>query len=421
MSKINRTIIVALAIALTPFISYAQSTANSPFSMFGIGDISHTGFGRNQAMGGVASPLVSQNSINPANPASYVALGPNTFIFDFGLKTSYDIIKTPNDESATFNGNIDFVAAGFTINKWWKAGFGLRPLSTIGYEINTEKSLGQDEEDLKYNYTGKGGINSFYIDNSFRPFKFLSVGLKMGYVFGTLDRTRIISFSDTEYSNNYISDENKSLFNSLSYGFGVVFHKSITKNIFLNIGATYNSETSLDGELKRTSINWINLRPDTLFHGPVDEGKLKLPSNYSIGASALFNQKLEVAFDYQVENWQDKTLFSDTDQKFYNNEKICFGLEYVPDYYSTKYFNLIKYRIGFNKTNSYLEIDGKQLKQIGASAGLGLPLKNGSQINFSVLYKKTNIPDNDILEENSFQFNLNLSLRANWFIKKKFY
>ncbi len=426
MLKNYKTIIIAIIIGVMPILSNAQNNTSSPFSMFGVGDLANDGFGRNLAMGGVASPLISPYQLNPTNPATYAGLLPNSFVFEFGLSSNYYILKTPTEENPKIDGSINYIAAGLPITKWWKSGIGLRPLSNIGYDITMTEDLNFEDNSVVQNYTGEGGINSFYLDNSFSIAKPLSIGFKLAYVFGTLDRTRTIIDNRTEnsLSNSTTVDGNNAVFDAVSVGLGAHFHKLINENLFLNIGATYDLKTNLDGNQDRFSYITVSNAngnfSDTIIDETVNRGVLVLPQSYGIGASVLLKQKLELAVDYKIDKWSESKSF-EQDLGLSDNQRFSTGIEYIPDYSSTKYFKLIRYRAGFNYTNSYLTYNEKQLKQIGGSLGFAFPLRNGAFINISAAYNRRSIPGEDILTEDQFQFHFNLSMRASWFIKKKFY
>jgi hypothetical protein len=377
----KRTIFTIL-IGAIPIFSNAQNNSSSPFSMFGVGDLANEGFGRNLAMGGVASPLISPYQLNPSNPATYAGLMPNSFVFEFGLSSNYYILKTPAEEYSKLDGSINYIAAGFPITKWWKSGIGLRPMSNIGYDITMTEDLDFEDYSVVHNYTGEGGINSFYLDNSFNIAKPLSIGIKLAYVFGTLDRTRTVADIRTDefLSGSTIVEENKAVFDAVSVGFGAHFHKLINENLFLNIGATYDLKTNLDGNQDRLSFmtlsNSNGTFTETLEDKRINSGVLVLPQSYGIGASVLLKQKLELAVDYKIDKWSESKTFEEN-QGLSDNQRFSAGLEYTPDYSSTKYFKIIRYRAGFNYTNSYLTYNEKQLKQIGGSLGFAFPLKSG--------------------------------------------
>ncbi len=222
-----------------------------------------------------------------------------------------------------------------------------------------------------------------------------------------------------------ITETNFSSFDAISLGFGAHFHKTINENLTVNIGANYNLKTELEGTHDRISVTNIKKAGgafivDTVINENVNRGVLELPQSFNFGTSVLLKQKLEVAFDYKLEQWYDTKIFGKA-QNFRENEQYSLGFEFSPDLNSTKYFKLIKYRAGVNLTNSYLVVQEKRLKDIGASIGFAFPLRRQAIINLSASYNRRFVPGLDILKENIFQIHLNLSFRANWFIKSKFY
>ena len=66
-------------------ITMAQTSTNSPYTRYGLGELSDQHFGNSKAMGGIAYGLRNGLQVNAANPASYTAIDSLTFIFDIGL------------------------------------------------------------------------------------------------------------------------------------------------------------------------------------------------------------------------------------------------------------------------------------------------------------------------------------------------
>ena len=67
--------------------SNAQITS-SPYSIFGMGNIEENSLGGNKGMGGTGIALMSGNSINFLNPASYSGLDTLVSVFEMALKSS---------------------------------------------------------------------------------------------------------------------------------------------------------------------------------------------------------------------------------------------------------------------------------------------------------------------------------------------
>jgi hypothetical protein len=420
-----RKIALALCLGLISHLITGQNNTSSPYSMFGVGDLYSGFYGRNAALGGVSAPLLSIYNLNPSNPASYVSVLPQTFIFEVGFAANNYTLTNSENSFSKFDLNVRSVAIGFPVAKWWKAGVGLTPHSSVGYSIQESFVMEPDSDFVLKTYRGEGGINNFYVDNAFQIFKSFSVGVKMAYMFGSVDRIRgIDTYNKNLTINTFLLESNRSVVGKFSYSLGAHFHKSLSSDLFLNLGATYNFKTDLTASYEKLTTLSVqrpdnSLPPDTLVDEIAAKGAIQLPQGYSLGASLLIKQKLELAFDYQFDNWSKSRFFGEN-HNLSDNQRYSFGAEYTPDFGSSKYFKVVKYRAGFNYTKSYLGFEQGQLSQIGGSAGLGLPLRSGAIINVGLLYYQRGLNNQESLKENVFQVNLNFSFKANWFFKRHF-
>jgi hypothetical protein len=443
LNKLKKAVLI-LCIGSMPFTIFGQNNTISPYSMYGIGDLFVGGGGRSSSMGGVATPLFSIFNLNPSNPASYFSIPQNTFIFEVSMGTNWYTLKNATNSFSKVDANVRSIAIGFPLTKWWKSGLGLNPFSSVGYDIqqNANYPLYKDTSKTTIRYTGSGGINSFYFDNSFQIFKSLSIGVKINYLFGSLDRLRwedSYSYrwdSDTLYnyqmSSNYY-ESNKYILHAFSFDVGGHFHKKVTTNLFLNLGVNYSFNTNLNTQDESFSTSTISKIiknrgdttifttgiKDTLNNSTINGKKMQIPKSIAFGASAILFQKLELAFDYKKDYWSESNFFGES-QNFNNNQRYSFGLEFIPDNNSTSYLKLIRYRAGYNYTKSYLSIENHQLKQVGASLGFGFPIRSGAIIDVGLLYSHRGATGLDILTENYFQLNLSFSFVSNWFVKRHF-
>ncbi len=418
-NKYKKLLLVTFSLFITVF-TYGQGST-SPFSMYGVGNLRYEGFARNRAMGGLSAPLYSPYHLNPSNPASYSALVQNSFIFEVGITASYQVLETPDKKFKDFNGNVSYLSIGFPVTKWWRSGLGLIPMSSIGYDIQQTIETGTDDQKLATIYSGEGGITNFYFDNSFNIFKSLSVGIKLSYLFGPL----IYKSTSISYNLNSASTivrKDQANISAFSYKAGLHYHRKIHEKLFLNIGATYGFNSDLTADNHTLITNTItktngNLR-DTILDLTQNIGVLEIPQSYSVGTSLRINNKLELGMDYSVAYWSQSKFF-DKNYTFADNSKLAFGAEYTPDITSNKYLNLIRYRIGANLSNSYLVYEDTQLKSYEVSMGFGLPIKRSpTLINFALSYQKKYIPGINIVAENYFMFQLNVSLQDIWFKKR---
>ncbi|RLD63347.1 MAG: hypothetical protein DRI95_11810 [Bacteroidetes bacterium] len=420
LNRYNRVIALGILLFIVTH-AFGQNNTSSPYSMYGIGELGSDDFGRNVAMGGLSTPLYSPFHLNPDNPASYTALGTNSFIFEIGATAKYLMLKIPNETYDDFGANFSYIAIGFPITKWWKSGIGLVPLTNIGYNIEQVVEMEYDASEVITTYRGEGGITNFYFDNSFKILKSLSVGFKLSYMFGPL----IYNESSTSYNENstsIVNRQDKANINSFAYKTGIHFHRNITEKLFVNIGATYGLNSDLEAKdhlFITTAVSRSNgFFIDTLIDETLHVGVLQIPQSFSFGISTLINKKLELGIDYSKALWSESVYF-DKNQNLTDQEKFSFGGEYTPDLASVSYVKTIRYRFGANFSKSYLLYEGTQLQNYGMAFGVGLPIKRTpSVMNFAVSYNKRYIPGIDILTENYIQFQFNMSLHAIWFKKR---
>ncbi len=99
------------------------------------------------------------------------------------------------------------------------------------------------------------------------------------------------------------------------------------------------------------------------------------------------------------------------------------GIEYIPDKYSNySLLKRIEYRAGGHLGDSYLVIHGEQIKEYGASFGVGIPLrKTYSRTNFFFDFtRRSGSGTGTIHIEDYYTMGISLNLYDFWFIKRKY-
>jgi hypothetical protein len=82
----------------------------------------------------------------------------------------------------------------------------------------------------------------------------------------------------------------------------------------------------------------------------------------------------------------------------------------------------VEYRIGGHVEDNYLIINGEQVKEFGASIGIGLPMRRSlSKTNlFFDFTRKTGSTINNLHTEKYYTMGISLNLYDFWFIKRKY-
>ena len=148
---------------------------------------------------------------------------------------------------------------------------------------------------------------------------------------------------------------------------------------------------------------------------------VEIPDRYSFGFTAGIENKLIVGFDYSYQDWSKVETINSNDA-YDVDQYFNFGIEYIPNKYSLRnYIKRINYRAGAYLNNSYLKLNGEQIKNYGITFGLGFPIANQrTSINLSCSIGKKGTTASGLIEENYTAFGINLTLYDFWFIKRKF-
>ncbi|MGZ4049634.1 MAG: hypothetical protein ACXVNN_09740, partial [Bacteroidia bacterium] len=153
--------------------SFAQKSTSSPYSRYGVGDVSGKGYGQSFAMGG--TNIAMQNDtlqfanifINNGNPASYT----NNRLTTAELGANYNRVRleSTTTKKTINNASLAYVSLAFPIKRWWGSSVGLIPYSSVGYKVSDNEVI-QNVGSVNFLYEGDGGINQVYWGNAFKPF-----------------------------------------------------------------------------------------------------------------------------------------------------------------------------------------------------------------------------------------------------------
>jgi hypothetical protein len=428
MSKIIRFFLPALLLFAIPLA--AQVNTSSPYSRFGLGELTQPGFAQNISLGGAGIGLRSGTQINYLNPASYSEMDTMSFLFDFGIFGQQTKYSTNTDNSVLTNYNIHHIAIGFGITRNWKASVGIVPYSSVGYNIQESKFLSGGSL-ATYTYKGTGGLNQFYIGNSVRFFNHFSVGLNLTYLFGYLNYAKSVEFlSDATAATTSI--ENRLNLGDMKYNLGFQYHDTFGEKYFLTLGAVFDNETKISTSqsliektlFPGTGVNIgdsIYINPTFTVQSINSSSNTILPKNLGFGTSFGIKNKFMLAADYTTQDWSNSFIPGKTDT-LANSNSMKFGIEYTPNDQALRgYYNRVRYRFGGYYTNTYLSMRDVQLQDFGISFGVGLPFRNTkSTFNLGLVYGQRGTLTNNLIKENYGIVNFGLTLHDFWFYKRKF-
>ena len=419
---------------LIPFVflafsinSVAQVAINSPYTRFGLGEISQQGFGISRGMGGTSIAHRFNNQINYLNPASFSAQDTLSFILDFGINGEIRELSSQYEQVNLKDFNMGHIAIGFPVNKWWGASIGILPYSRIGYNMLLEGAFSSAEDIYRVYYEGNGNLNKFYVGSSVRLGKHLAIGTNLSYIFGTYERNKRVSLPrDASAETIYI---NKTTIGDLMFNLGIQGFTKLKNGSELTIGMILDNNTKLNGEFSSLLINNYILNTDTMRNDENQKGTINIPLRFGAGFLYSYKNRLLIAMDYSTQNWSKARFFGETDS-LTASSSIRFGLQYTPvsidEVRRAVYWKRISLRAGgfYNKT--YLDINGQQLENYGMTFGLGIPWKNERKLltktSFNISYQLgwQGSLDNGLVKETYHVFSVGFTLNDFWFFNPKY-
>ncbi|QGY43610.1 hypothetical protein GM418_08030 [Maribellus comscasis] len=425
MGRISRVSLI-IGLILFPTILFAQFNNNttSPYSRFGLGDLSSRSLGRTTAMGGAS--LASRNSlqINMANPASYNSLDSLAFLFEFGLNGKFSNFNSELESTGANDINFSYLAFNFRITPWMAASMGLTPYSNVGYNIEVYDYLENTGNFLTV-YYGDGSLSRAYIGTAIQPFKNVSLGVNLNYLFGSLTHNAELYFLD---ASDFYNTQKYERIRIRQFGFDLGLQATLPlKNdqqiIFGAILENKPEYTAFKSDIIQKNLTASSTTDlDTLNIQEEEKGKIKFPLTYGAGVSYVKANEWEVNFDYYHQTWSDATFFGTINPVLTDLDKFAIGAEWIPEKFSIRsYIKRVAYRAGLKYEKSYLMLSNQQIDDFGITFGVGLPIyRSSSTINIAAELGRRGTKKNNLIEEKYAKLNLSVNLHDLWFIKRRY-
>ncbi|MDM8154067.1 hypothetical protein QUW14_07060 [Bacteroides gallinaceum] len=400
----------------------AQSSVNSPYTRYGLGDLSDRGFANNAAMGGVGYGIRNSGYINMTNPASFSSVDSLSFMFDMGMSLRSSNYQENGFKSNAKNSSFDYMAMQFRLHKRLGLAVGFTPYSTVGYNFSTTTPVeGNDSYTATNTFYGDGGLQQITAGLGFKILDNLSIGASAGYIYGSLDYQSSISFN-TNSDQTYVY--NKVKVKSYVADFGLQYTQPIGKTDFLTLGLVYG----LGHTLNSTDTEGIQVtdNPTKPSYSAVNEQVINdsygIPHTFGAGLAYTHNNKLTIGADYTLQKWSSVKYQNKTNM-YEDLNKIAIGAEFIPNPIGRNYLQRIRYRIGFNYATPYLKLPQYEgPSEYSVNAGFGFPLylyQRKTILNLTGQYVRVRPSVSNMLSENRFVIKLGLTFNEPWFMKWK--
>ena len=432
----NKKIYLILTFIVMCICARAQEGAHgaySPYSIYGIGDISKEGTAFNKGMGGTGIATRNKRFINYLNPASVTARDSLSFMADFGLSQKNTVYRQGDIKSANNTFNIyDFVMS-FPIYRSSAFMVGITPFSDVGYDfssIETDPEIIGNTGNITYDSFGSGSIYQVFFGAGVTLWKRLSLGAEAIYYFGNIDKVTNMDYSNSSYRS--INSGNDLSINAFTGKFGLQYEQKIAGNVSMTLGATYRLGTGMKGYA--TEYRYANLSSvsDTLRYNvdTLASSGLRIADEIGVGIALKGGDKWSVEFDYLRSDWT-RSGFDGArgfgvsgDSKFSSTVSQSFraGFELVPNRNDIRYFfKRCAYRGGIYYDQSYYKLDGNNVNSMGITLGITLPVfrwYNGLTLGVDLGQRAS--ARNNMIRERYAMFVVGFNIHDIWFQKPKY-
>jgi len=430
-----------LFLALMSCSSYTFAQAFSPYSRFGLGYIPQETVSGSKAMGGIFSGYSSAFHINYSNPASYADLALTTF--EVGANADAGSIRTKDSTFNGVTGTVSHVAIGIPLIRGkWGLSFGLLPYSFINYNFTNSQG------DTNQIYTGKGSLYKVYVGTAYK-FKDFSLGINAGYLFGNANYSRGYVFSDSISAYN-IQNLSTTRVSGFVYNIGLQYRKRVLKktnqnglknDVYFTAGGQFTTNVKVNTRVSSMWERYTGTDPQVTIDTPLNYadkiGKITLPYNFSIGATAGNENWWIVGVDFKYTGWNQFSNYSSAlptgdNWSLGDSWRVMVGAGIVPDADSKKFFSRIQYKVGgyYGKNeliyHPSLGAPGTQLSEYGATLGLSVPIlfsgiyREAAHFHFSADIGARTPGISGLISESYYRFNFGFTLNNVWFVKRKF-
>jgi hypothetical protein len=402
---------------------YAQNGTVSPYSYFGIGDIRSGSTIENQMMGGL-SLYTDSIHLSLKNPAGYGKLRLTTYTT--GLSHKEISLNSFTNQEKTSVTNLEYLAIGFPLSPKMAAGLGLRPFSSVGYNVLQETTDGNGVAANNF-YSGSGGLNQVFLSLGYEVIRNLNIGASANFNFGTLENEKVQRVEGVQFGTRQTQE---SKVNGFDFVYGLTYSPMIKDKYTLFTSVVVNTQVNLlsenseqIGSFSQSTGNTIELIDVNLEAQGLKNTELKIPTITTIGLGFGEDKKWFLGAEYsfqQLSSFENRFL-SIENQTYKDASSYALGTFYVPDYNSfDSYLKRVTYRAGIRYDMTGIVVNEKEIDNFGITFGLGLPLGGSfSNMNLGFEWGKRGTTAADLIEEKYFRVNIGLSLNDRWFQKRK--
>lgn len=451
--RINKLLVLALLLGSCVGLSAQENQVLSPYSAYGLGDLTPGMFPWQRTFGEMSLGVSDPFRHSPSTPSSYANLLKP--VFSMGLRT---VLVREETNAGTFERtNSQFMGLGFGMpinNGSWGVGFGLLPVSSVGYEL-VDRTFLTTGEQVDFEYTGSGGLSKMYAglskrlwqkrDTVNKTYDKLVLGGQMNYRFGTIENIRKAIYPQNEGYFNTNSTAS-TIIRDPQFDMSLQYLKYFKtgkgdnkRDIKLTAGAYYAPSSKLGARRTDLTTSYflttlgIEIVQDTIEFIDRSEGTITLPQSIGVGAGITINDKWTYAVEYRQQDWNKLEVNVEgweLPAELGTRTSLAAGVSFTPSTvlnpYGYTFLEKTTYSLAIRKEDDYLVINDSQLESYALSFGASFPLyfsKTRSRFTIGTELGTRGSTDNGGIKETYADFIFGVSitpdLRETWFKKRR--
>jgi len=392
---------------------------SSPYSAYGIGEIQDQDPDRSSGMGYTSTALISTPGfLLNKNPASLIGLERSLAQVDLALigKTvtfKGDAITSSNSSAKDLI--IKRISVSAKINNHWASSVGFKPYTLVNYSYTAQKSIEGTSTTYTGLYDGNGGLHNIFWNNAFALGKHLALGLRTNFIFGSINQ--IETLEGVTLTTPIIS-QITNYYSGFRFEGGAIYGNKISKNWKFSVGGKVSTKNDLD-VTKTLTVQEGNSVVES--NKDLGDSKFTLPWQYDAGIALVNKGRTTFTVDYSRANW-NKLNAGGTTWAMVDRDRYSAGVQFSKQ---VQRFGMVAeksyFQAGLFSGNSYLQVKGQQIKEMGATLGYGGYLSRGLAFHIAAEGGSRGTTTNNLVKENYFQFTLALSYREVLYSKGRKY
>lgn len=417
MKHIKGILFFCLLYLLKPIAAFSQNM-NSPYSVYGIGDIDFRAYNRTSGMASTGLALSSSFYLIDNNPASITGLSRSFYLADI-LVAGKSVTYSGDPVNAGNSSNKDFWIKRFglavKLNNIWASCIGISQFSNINYKFSGSKSVEGSTATYLTAYEGDGGLNEYYWTNAISLGKHFSLGLRSSIIAGAINQTETVS---DEALQSVITTKQQDYFGQLRFQMGALYSTALGKKWDFSLGGKFIPQTKMVSErtLTVTENETVIVNDEFLKNDRFD-----LPNTYAAGIAFKHNKKTSFAVDYTYEDWSSLNI-KENGWRLISSNRLSAGVEFSKQ---QKILNQSVerrfFQLGAFINNSYLQIRNKPINEFGFTAGMGGAINSNLLYTLSAEVGQRGTTQAKLIKENYVQLTIGFSFRDFLFSKGRKY